>query len=110
MWIINENWWFNCKRTNSIKHLIDHHPSTYKLVDYNNLVKNPKKIIEEIYKFYGIKSFKHNFKSFKQFKVNGMGYDDKIVGTNLHTIKTTGINKTKRDIKKILPESVIKKI
>jgi len=93
----------------AIKHLIDHHPSTYKLVDYNNLVKNPKKIIEEIYKFYGIKSFKHNFKSFKQFKVNGMGYDDKIVGTNLHTIKTTGINKTKRDIKKILPESVIKK-
>jgi hypothetical protein len=45
----------------------------------------------------------------KQFTVNGMGYDDKIVGFNLHKIKTKGISKTKRDIKKILPKSVIEK-
>ena len=93
----------------AIKHLVDHHPGTYKLVDYNDLVKNPEKIIKEIYKFYGIKPFKHNFKSLKQFEVNGMSYDDKVVGANLHTIKTRGINKTKRDIKKILPKSIIKK-
>lgn len=93
----------------AIKHLIDHHPGEYKLIDYNDLVKNPEKIIKEIYKFYDIKPFKHNFKSFKQFEVNGMGYNDKIIGANLHTIKTKGINKTKRNIKKILPKSIIEK-
>jgi hypothetical protein len=93
----------------AIKHLVDHHPGTYKLVDYNDLVKNPEKIIKEIYEFYEIKSFKHNFKTFKQFKVNGMSYNDKAVGANLHTIKTKGISKTKRDIKKILPKSIIEK-
>jgi len=93
----------------AIKHLVDHHPGTYKLVDYNDLVKNPEKIIKEIYEFYEIKSFKHNLKNFKQFKVNGMSYDDEVVGANLHTIKTKGISKTKRNINKILPKSIIKK-
>ena len=93
----------------AIKHLVDHHPGTYKLVDYNDLVKNPEKIIKEIYEFYEIKPFKHNLKTFKQFEVNGMSYDDKAVGANLHTIKTKGINKTKRNINKVLPKSIIKK-
>ena len=93
----------------AIKHLVDHHPGTYKLVDYNELVKNPEKIIKEIYEFYEIKPFKHNLKTFKQFKVNGMSYDDKAVGANLHTIKTKGISKTKRNINKILPKSIIEK-
>ena len=93
----------------AIKHLVDHHPGAYKLVDYNDLVKNPEKIIKEIYKFYDIKPFKHNFKNFKQFEVNGMGYNDKAVGANLHTIKIKKISKTKRNINKILPKSIIEK-
>lgn len=93
----------------AIKHLVDHHPGTYKLVDYNEMVKNPEQIIKEIYQFYEIEPFKHNLKTFKQFEVNGMGYDDKAVGANLHTIKTKGISKTKRNINKILPKSTIKK-
>ena len=93
----------------AIKHLVDHHPGTYKLVDYNDLVKNPEKIIKEIYQFYEIKPFKHNLKTFKQFEVNGMSYDDKAVGSNLHTIKTKGISKTKRNINKVLPKSIIEK-
>jgi hypothetical protein len=92
-----------------IKHLIDHHQGIFKIVDYNDLVKNPKSIIQGIYDFYEIKPYAHNFTSFNQFTVNGMGYDDKIVGFNLHKIKTKGISKTKRDIKKILPKSVIEK-
>jgi len=93
----------------AIKHLVDHHPGTYKLVDYNDLVKNPEKIIKGIYEFYEIKPFKHNLKTFKQFEVNGMSYDDKAVGSNLHTIKTKGISKTKRNINKVLPKSIIEK-
>jgi len=38
-----------------------------------------------------------------------MGYDDKVVGNNLHTIKTKGISKTKRNLKKLLPKTIIDK-
>ena len=47
-------------------------------------------------------------KNIKQFEVNNVKYDDSVMGTNMHTIKTKKIEKTKRDIKKLLPDSVIK--
>jgi len=93
----------------AIKHLVDHHKGIYKLVDYNDLVNKPKEIVKEIYDFLEIKQFNHTYKNFKPFEVNGMGYDDKVVGFNLHTIKTKNISKTKRDIKKILPKETIEK-
>jgi hypothetical protein len=38
--------------------------------------------------FLGIKLFKHSFQNLKQLEVNGICYDDTIVGNNMHTIKT----------------------
>jgi hypothetical protein len=32
--------------------------------------------------------FNHTFKDLKQININGMGYDDTIVGKNMHTIRT----------------------
>ena len=32
--------------------------------------------------------YKHKFEDLKQVEVNGMSYDDKIVGKNMHKIKT----------------------
>ena len=78
------------------------------LIKYNDFVKNPKKTIDKIYKFLEVKPFKHTFKNIKQFEVNNVKYDDSVMGTNMHTIKTKKIEKTKRDIKKLLPDSVIK--
>ena len=63
--------------------------------------------INTIYKFLGIPKFKHNFKTFDQIKINGLGYDDSIFGEGMHTIKTKGLTKTKRNIKKILPKEII---
>ena len=98
-----------------IKHLLDHQPKEiYHLVKYNDLVKHPKKTIDNIYKFLGIPKFKHRFINLDQFKVNGMKYDDNIVGQNLHTIETNSINSNnynefKENVNDILPKSIIEK-
>jgi sulfotransferase len=93
-----------------IKHLLDHQPKEiYHLVKYNDLVKHPRKTIDSIYKFLGIPKFKHSFINLDQFKVNGMEYDDTIVGQRLHTIKTDAIYKEKYDAYSIVPKSIIDK-
>tara|TARA_R100001163_G_scaffold18922_1_gene16726 strand:- start:536 stop:1339 length:804 start_codon:yes stop_codon:yes gene_type:complete len=78
-------------------------------VDYDEIVFKPKETIDSIYKFLGIPKFKHNFKKFKQVKVNGISYDDSMFGKGMHTIKTNGLTKTKRNITQVLPQEIIQK-
>jgi len=98
-----------------IKHLIDQQPKEmYHIVEYNDLCDDPKQTIEGIYDFLGIDRFNHRYNQLAQFEVNGMKYDDKIVGQNLHTIETNSINsnnynKFKENVNDILPENIIKK-
>ena len=93
-----------------IKHLLDHQPKElYHLVEYNDLVEHPRKTIDSIYEFLGIPKFKHSFIDLDKFKVNGMEYDDTIVGQGLHTIKTDAIYKNTYDACSIIPKSIIDK-
>lgn len=78
-------------------------------IQYEDLVKNSKKTITKIYNFLNIPLYNHTFKNFKQLNVNGIKYDDSILGNNLHTIKTKKISFTKRDTEKILGKNLIKK-
>jgi hypothetical protein len=80
-----------------------------KFIEYNDLIKNPKKTIDNIYSFLNIKKFKHNFKELNELNINGVKYNDADFGDNLHTVKKNGITKTKRNIKDILPKSIIDK-
>jgi len=93
-----------------IKHLLDHQPKDmYHIIDYNDFVKDPEKIINGVYDFLEIPKYKHNFTNLNQFKVNNMNYDDTVVGAGLHTIKTDVISKTEYDAYKMLPESIVNK-
>ena len=98
-----------------IKHLLDHQPKEmYHIVEYNDLCDNPKQTIEGIYDFLGIYRFNHRYNNLDQFYVNGMKYDDNIVGQNLHTIETNSINSNnynefKENVNDILPKSIIEK-
>ena len=93
-----------------VKHLLDHQPKEiYHLVEYNNFVEHPRKTIDSIYEFLGIPKFKHSFIDLDKFKVNGMEYDDTIVGQGLHTIKTDAIYKDTYDAYSIIPKSIIDK-
>jgi len=93
-----------------VKHLLDHQPKEiYHLVEYNNFVEHPRKTIEGVYEFLGIPNFKHRFINLDQFKVNGMKYDEAIVGEGLHTVKTDVIYKKMYDAYSIIPKSIIDK-
>ena len=50
---------------------------------YNDLVSNPEIEINKIYDFLEIPKFNHNFNTLNQFQVNGMSYDDRIVGNKI---------------------------
>ena len=77
-------------------------------VDYDEIVFKPQETINGIYKFLGIPKFKHRFIDLDQITVNGLSYNDMVVGESMHTIKTNSLTKTKRDIKSILPKDIIK--
>ena len=86
----------------------------YHIVEYNDLCDDPKQTIEGIYDFLGIYRFNHRYNRLDQFQVNGMKYDDNIVGQNLHTIETNIINSNnynefKENVNDILPKSIIEK-
>jgi hypothetical protein len=79
----------------------------YIVIDYNDFVRDPKKEINNIYKFLNIESFEHNFKNLDQFSINGIQYNDNIFDSfkNIHTINTQSITKIKYSIE--LPQYVI---
>ena len=79
----------------------------YILIDYNDFVKSPKDVIKKIYKFLNIEAFNHNFENIDQFSINGMKYDDSILGSyrNIHEINTESIIKRSYNIE--LPQHII---
>ena len=79
----------------------------YILIDYNDFVKSPKDVIKKIYKFLNIEPFNHNFENIDQFSINGMKYDDSILGSykNIHKINTESITKRSYNIE--LPQHII---
>jgi hypothetical protein len=74
---------------------------------YDELVNDTENQINKIYDFLEIPRFNHNFKTLNQFKVNGIGYDDKVVGNRMHTIREE-IKKEINPYKAMIPESIIK--
>jgi sulfotransferase len=55
-------------------------------VKYNDVVTNPEQEFRKIYKFLDEPYFNHRFNNLDQVNVNGLSYDDKIVGSNMHKL------------------------
>ena len=60
---------------------------------YEDLVTDPEKYIKEVYRFLNIPYFQHRFIKLDQININGLEYNDRIVGKNMHTIRTGEIMK-----------------
>ena len=84
------------------------YPDMCHYIKYDDLVANPEQVISKLYQFLDIPYYKHNFKSLKQFEVNGMTYDDNIVGNKMHTIRTE-IKKEMNPYKQTIPQRIIDK-
>jgi sulfotransferase len=91
----------------SIKNLIKE-KEDYVIIDYSELVNTPLKQIDKIYKFLNIDNFKHTFKNFDDFSANNIKYDDSVLSSPLHKIRTNKIEFNQYNIKDYLPKNIIK--
>ena len=80
------------KELEAIKNAYNY-PDICHFVKYDDMVAHPEKTFIDLYQFLGIKPFKHSFQDLKQVEVNGMKYDDTIVGKNMHKLHTGKIEK-----------------
>ena len=94
------------KNLEAIKNAYNY-PEICHFIKYDDMVANPEKTFDDLYKFLGIKPFKHNFQNLKQIEINCIGYDDTIVGNNMHTIKTE-LKKQPNPYYNRIPERFIK--
>ena len=82
------------------------YPNMCHFIRYNDMVANPKKVFQELYKFLDEPYYPHYFENLKQIKINGIEYDDTVVGKNMHTIRTTIKKETNNYI---VPKSIREK-
>jgi sulfotransferase len=64
------------------------YPNICHFVKYDDLVAQPEQEIRKVYQFMGLPYFNHKFEDLQQVEVNGMKYDDTIVGKNMHNIRS----------------------
>ena len=64
------------------------YPDICHFVKYDDLVAQPEQEFKKIYQFMGEPYFNHKFENLQQVEVNGMKYDDTIVGKNMHNIRS----------------------
>ena len=95
----------------SIRNFVkDEYKDRVYFMHYDDFCDDPQQELNNIYKFLGIRKYKHDFNNIQQYEVNGVRYNDKIDKflTNLHTVKKT-IERSTYRVENILPESVITK-
>ena len=97
------------KGVQSINNLHQSEHEVYYL-NYHSLCKNPENEIQNIYKFLGVRQYKHYFKNVDQFEVNGIKYHDEINDSykNLHDVRPT-IKQQEINVDQLIPSSIIKK-
>ena len=78
------------------------YPKACHFIKYNDLVKNTENEIKKVYNFLEEPYYPHYFNNLKQLNVNGISYNDEVMGKNMHTIRTV--------IKKNINNYVVPKI
>ena len=95
------------KELMSIQYLLQH-PEIAVFIKYDDLVINPEKELRKVYNFLNLPYFQHRFINLEQITVNGLQYNDSILGKNMHTIRTNKIMKVENEYKSMIPERFIK--
>ena len=85
------------------------HPNLCHYVKYDDLVTEPEQEFRKIYKFLNEPYFKHKFDNLDQVKVNGLSYDDKVVGSNMHKLFDGPIRKVYNPYIEKIPERIRQK-
>jgi len=73
------------KELNAIQNAFKN-PSICHFVKYDDIVTNPEQEFRKIYQFLDEPYFNHRFDNLDQVEVNGLSYDDTIMGSNMHKL------------------------
>jgi len=76
------------KQIKSIQNAYNY-PNMCHFIKYNDIVVNPEKVFKKLYEFLEEPYYPHYFENLKQININDIGYDDTVLGKNMHTIKST---------------------
>ena len=85
------------------------YPEICHYVRYDDMVTNPEQEFRKIYKFLDEPYFNHRFDNLNQVEVNGLSYDDKIVGSNMHKLFDGPVRKVYNPYIEKIPESIKKR-
>ncbi len=75
-------------------------------VRYDDIVINPEQEFKKIYNFLGEPYFNHRFNNLDKININGLSYDDKIVGDNMHTLFDGPVRKVYNPYIEKIPKNI----
>ena len=78
-------------------------------VKYDDMVTNPEQEFRKIYEFIGQPYFNHRFDRVDQMNLNGLSYDDKVVGRNMHKLFDGPVRKVYNPYIEKIPERIKQK-
>jgi len=93
------------KNLEAIKNSFNY-PDICHYVKYDDIVTNPEQEFRKIYQFLDEPYFNHRFIDLDQVNVNGLSYDDKIVGSNMHKLFDGPIRKVYNPYIEKIPKSI----
>ena len=78
-------------------------------VKYDDMVTNPEQEFRKIYKFLDEPYFNHRFNNLDQVCVNGLSYDDTIMGSNMHKLFDGPVRKVYNPYIEKIPQRIREK-
>ena len=84
------------------------YPDICHYVKYDDMVTNPEQEFRKIYQFLDEPYFNHRFNNVDQVSVNGLSYNDKVVGNNMHKLFDGPVRKVYNPYIERIPESIRK--
>ena len=85
------------------------YPDICHFVKYDDMVTNPEQEFRKIYKFIGEPYFNHRFNNLNQVSVNGLSYDDTVVGSNMHKLFDGPVRKVYNPYIEKIPQRIREK-
>ena len=82
------------------------YPEICHFVKYDDIVTNPEQEFRKIYEFLGEPYFNHRFDNLDQVSINGLSYDDTVVGSNMHKLFDGPVRKVYNPYIEKIPKSI----
>ena len=95
------------KELNAIKNAFNY-PNMCHFVKYDDIVADPEKEFRKIYDFLEEPYYPHYFENLKQININGISYDDTVVGKNMHKVWSGKVKKTYNPYIEKIPQRIRK--